>query len=72
MSGCELGLLVDIWRGDRTMEDLCRVENATLDSCPIICAATQCRNNLIIANDLLKLVIEVSASHERFSLVLLA
>ena len=54
------------------MKDLCRVENATLNSCPIIRAAAQCRNNLIIAYDLLKLVIKVSAPHERFFLVLLA
>ena len=72
MSWCELGLLVDIWRGDCTLKDLCWVENTALNSCPIIRTAAQRRNNLIIADDLLKLVIEVSAPHERFSLVLLA
>ena len=72
MNGCKLGLLVDIWRGDCTLKDLCWVENTTLNSCPIIRAAAQRRNNLIIADDLLKLVIKVSTPHERFCLVLLA
>ena len=72
MYGGDLCLLVDIGRRHCTLEHLGRVENSALNSRSVISAAAKGRSYLIIADDLLKFVVEVGAPHEWLRLVLLA
>ena len=72
LHGGDLCLLVDIGRRHCTLEHLGRVEDSALNSRSVISAAAKGRSYLIIADDLLKFVVEVGAPHEWLRLVLLA